>query len=154
PSGDKDGAVTVKIVAGFGRSVDECAQGGTGCIVARRSLRYIPHTELRIPVLLQASCAGVPCQDTETCVASACVPAAIDPSTCATPQGCTLPGDTIGADAGPPPVEASTADVATSDAAPDADDAAVDATEAGIAVLATGQSSPTQIAIAGGRAYW
>jgi hypothetical protein len=170
PSGSDDGALAIKIVAGFGQPVDQCAQGGPGCIVARRSLRYVPHTPLHVPVLLQASCAGVRCQDTETCVASACVPAAVDPSTCETPDGCVLPGDTVGADAGPGDVavDAATgapdADDGAADATPDADDGAVDAgddgggavdaSEGGVVTLATGQTGPTQIAVGSGFVFW
>ncbi len=56
-------------------------------IVARRSLGYLSHTPLRLPILMSTSCAGVECAPTLTCVRSSCVPYEIDPHAC-TGDGC------------------------------------------------------------------
>ena len=87
-----DDVVGIRVVAGFKKPADACvAPFGDGCIVARRSLRYVPHTPLFLPIELSVSCSGVPCDTTSTCVAGQCVPANIpDPTTCATPNGCLL----------------------------------------------------------------
>jgi hypothetical protein len=89
PSGSNTDEVGIRVVAGFGKSVASCvAPWGEGCIVARRALRFIPHEPLSVPINLSASCDGVPCDATTTCVNGQCVPARIDSSTCASALGC------------------------------------------------------------------
>jgi alpha-tubulin suppressor-like RCC1 family protein len=90
PSASKGDEVAVKVVAGVGKSADGCTPPyGKGCIVARRAIRFLPHTALRIAIPLRLSCDGTPCADGETCVAGACVGATIaDPSACGTADGC------------------------------------------------------------------
>lgn len=91
PSGEKDDAVAVRVVLGFGRDPAECVAPtfGPGCIVARRSLRYVPHENLTLPIFMSAACNGVACGPTETCVRGACKPATIaDPSLCTKAEGC------------------------------------------------------------------
>jgi len=90
PSGANDEAVAFKVTTGVGKSADQCpAAGGPGCIVARRALRFLPHTRLDVPVAMRGSCVGVVCDPTSTCVMGACVPATVsDPSSCAAPGGC------------------------------------------------------------------
>jgi formylglycine-generating enzyme required for sulfatase activity len=84
PSGSKDDGIAIKVVAGFGRPVEECAPPyPKGCIVARRSLKYTPHQELHVPITLRAACDGIACGTTESCVKGACLPAALDGSKCA-----------------------------------------------------------------------
>jgi hypothetical protein len=92
PSGGDDDTVAIKIVMGFGRNPAECVPPsyGRGCIVARRALRYIPHTRLRLPIFLSATCNGIACGSTETCVGGDCRPATVpDPEACSLPIGCT-----------------------------------------------------------------
>jgi len=110
PSGGDDETVAIKIVLGFGRDPAECVPPsyGPGCIVARRALRYIPHTHLTLPIFLSAACNGIACGATETCVGGDCRPATIaDPGACSSPGGCnetTLsPSADAGADGAPPP---------------------------------------------------
>jgi hypothetical protein len=88
PSGAADG-VGIRVVLGVGVSVDQCddKHAFKDCIVARRSLLFDPHRELLIPIELQASCAGVQCTPTTTCVNASCVDAGV---TCANGQ-CGLP---------------------------------------------------------------
>jgi hypothetical protein len=59
---------------------DGGATSGAKCIYARRSLGYIPHTALRVNVLLRASCEGVECSPDQTCKAGLCVSSEIDPT--------------------------------------------------------------------------
>jgi hypothetical protein len=115
PSGANDDLVAIKVVGGFGklRTAEDCSASfdaspdtpayGAGCIVARRAIRYTPHTPLTVPVVLRAACDGVPCGETETCVGGACTPATIaDPSQCtgASCDECTL----VDGGCPPPPV--------------------------------------------------
>jgi outer membrane protein assembly factor BamB len=85
PSGSKTDAMSIKVTVGVGRDPSECqgATFGTGCIAARRSLRYIPHTPLTLGVDLRSVCNGVVCGSDETCVAGACTSALVgDPGAC------------------------------------------------------------------------
>ncbi|HEY2510895.1 MAG TPA: hypothetical protein VGI39_08565 [Polyangiaceae bacterium] len=93
PSGGDDNAqVAVEIVAGVGESTNLCAADPTKCIVAKRALRFIPHTPLTVSVGLDSACAGVVCPGVETCVDGQCKSALIgDPGQC-TGAGCS---DTI-----------------------------------------------------------
>lgn len=89
PSGAKNDPVSIEVVAGVGRDPGECqaAGVGTGCIVARRSLRYVPHTPLDVDVTLSKACNGVVCAPEQTCVAGACTSSAVlDPGACT--SGC------------------------------------------------------------------
>jgi hypothetical protein len=45
----------------------------TGCIVARRSVRFVEHRSLRVPITLDGRCAGVKCGVDETCDVGRCV---------------------------------------------------------------------------------
>jgi outer membrane protein assembly factor BamB len=74
-----------------------CTEGSAGCIHARRSLRYLSHESLLVPIQLQQECAGVVCDPDSTCYSSQCVPAAVDPSTCEGSGGCPPPSGDGGA---------------------------------------------------------
>lgn len=88
PSDAKDDELALRISAGFGRPVEECAAPyGAGCIVARRVLRFIPHESLTLHIELDVDCAGIPCGATETCRHGACTDAHVDSSGC-TGAGC------------------------------------------------------------------
>jgi len=92
PSGDKSEEVAIRVVTGVGVGVDPAScvppKYGPNCIVARRALRFIAHTGLTVPIVMRASCRDKPCAPNTTCVSGDCVPRAIDPATCDTPQGC------------------------------------------------------------------
>jgi hypothetical protein len=131
PSGADDDIVAVRVVLGFGRDPAECIPPsyGPGCIVARRALRYIPHAALTVPIFMSASCSGVVCGATETCVRGDCRPATIeDSNACSSPGGCGenvlgAPAD-AGAPLSPPPPQ-TTANPSSADASnTDASDAA------------------------------
>ena len=78
----QSGDAATRVVAAFGarKTADECVAAGFkgGCIVARRSVRYVSHTRLRLPVRLEGVCADMPCKADETCVNGQCVPAMVD----------------------------------------------------------------------------
>lgn len=87
---ERDVPLTVRVMAGVTRSASSCAANfGPGCIVARRTLRYIPHATLNLPVLLDTRCDGQACSETTTCVLGKCVDATLDPSGCLSAGGCT-----------------------------------------------------------------
>lgn len=93
PNDDDDAEFGVRVVTGLGKSASQCAddkyQGG--CIVARRSLRFIPHKTLHLPIELDVVCRDIPCGATQTCSNGHCVDAAIDDvSTCLDLKGCTV----------------------------------------------------------------
>jgi hypothetical protein len=97
PSGAKDARIAVKVIATLG--------AGGGTIVARRRLRFLPHTPLLLPIELSSKCVGKACDANTTCVQGECVDADVpDPSACAAPGGCPeslLGGSDGGAEAGP-----------------------------------------------------
>lgn len=104
PSGAKDETVRLAVVAGVTRRLDECAANQyDGCIVARRKLRFVPHTPLDLPVRLSLACVGVRCGDEQTCVEGKCVTADVDdPSFCTGGPTCGTPVVAEGGvDAGP-----------------------------------------------------
>jgi hypothetical protein len=87
PSGDNGDEVGVRVVTGVaGTRPEDCvAPDYKGCIVARRALRYRPHTRVKITVPMRASCKDVPCDAAAftTCAAGgACVDAHVDSATC------------------------------------------------------------------------
>jgi uncharacterized membrane protein YgcG len=77
PSGDKDDEVAVKVVTGINRAASQCTpdNGYSGCIVARRALRFRPHESVEMPILMALDCLDVPCNATQTCKNGNCVPA-------------------------------------------------------------------------------
>lgn len=112
PSGSNSAEIGIKIVGGFAtKDADACVPSadtppryGSGCIVARRALRFIAHTPLTLPVVLYKACEGIACKVTETCEKGQCVPARIeDPSACAGDPGCTLPSTDAGSPDSPSP---------------------------------------------------
>ena len=124
PSGSKNDVVAIKVTGGFGKTkqAEDCvatydaAKPGTpsygpGCIVARRTLHYTPHTPLTVPIVLRSACAGVACGETETCVKGACVPATLADSATCRGEGC---GESALGDGGLP---AGGGDAGTGDAA-------------------------------------
>gem|GEM_PF-2880696 len=92
PHESKEGQVGIEIVAGIAKGADECRRDNFagGCIVARRSLNFVKHHGLQLPIELEAACVDVPCGATETCRKGACVSAEVDPNSCFTSQGCSI----------------------------------------------------------------
>lgn len=99
PSGSSEGEIGIRVTLGVGVMTDQCAGPSyTGCIVARRALRYNPHTPLTLPIELDQACESVGCSADSTCVAGTCVDASVGPCT----------GVCNVEDAGPPPMDAAT----------------------------------------------
>jgi hypothetical protein len=118
-AGGREAPLAVRVAMGLrGKRAAECTDDGDskGCIIARRQLAFVPHTRLKVPVVLYLACEGVKCGPTSTCsYLGQCVPAQVDPASCATPEGCTLPGE-------PPfvPGQRGTVDASASDGSPTA----------------------------------
>jgi hypothetical protein len=93
----KDSALTIRVAMGLrGKRAAECTDEGdvNGCIIARRKLAFVPHTRLKLPVVLYLACEGVKCTADTTCsYLGQCVPAQVDPAACATADGCSLSGE-------------------------------------------------------------
>jgi hypothetical protein len=104
PNGAKDSRVTVKVVVGLDTPASACsaATAYQGCIVARRWIRYVPRTPLRVGASMVASCLNVPCTESTTCAANtlACVPADVDPGDCEGAAYCEPPGTRLEDDTG------------------------------------------------------
>jgi hypothetical protein len=80
PSGSKQSQLGVRVVAGVTRHPEECAAADyAGCIVARRTLRFTPHSSLELPIDLNADCVSVGCDATHTCERGECVDASRTP---------------------------------------------------------------------------
>ncbi len=125
PSEDDNAEVGFKVVTALnGESVETCAKNGAGnanCIVARRAIRYLPHTPLNVIVDMTLACEGVVCDPHSTCVNAFCKNATIsDPSACEG-SGCDssvlAPAPDAGIDATVPDA---TVDAAVADATTDA----------------------------------
>ncbi len=73
PSGSKDDEIGLRVVAGIGQNPEDCATHQyNGCIVARRSLRFSPHSTIDIDITLTGDCRGVGCDTAHTCVDGTC----------------------------------------------------------------------------------
>src|SRR5207248_5334294 len=83
------------VLAHDGRTPERCARADAdgeslaGCIVARREAKFVPHSELTLPIAMLTKCDAVACPAGTTCVHRLCVPATGAPGS--------LPND----DAGP-----------------------------------------------------
>ena len=90
PSRSNDDSFVLKAILSHGGSTREQCQEAdlasrpmAGCIVARRELRFVAHTELLLPIELRQSCDDVACGPRDTCVRGTCRPAVIvDPGLC------------------------------------------------------------------------
>lgn len=126
----------VVVIGTFGNArPDDCtaARFAPECIVARRRFTFVDHTAITLPIVLDPSCAGIPCNATSTCVGRKCVDSEVDCSDgkCREP-GVASDGGVVEVDGaspipvaegGPPtpPLRDAAPDVATiNDAAPDA----------------------------------
>ncbi len=97
PSGGLDDVVGIRVTLGVGAAqADVChAPDYPGCIVARRSLHFVPHATLSLPIALQQSCFGQVCDPNSTCLNGSCIDAGI-PS-CDPTNTCPLPAPDAGA---------------------------------------------------------
>lgn len=100
PSGS---AGAVVVIAAFGQTnVADCVapELPPRCIIARRRFSFVDHRRITMPIVLDPDCAGIPCNETSTCVGKKCVDSEID---CSGAE-CTEPG--VGADGGVVEVDA------------------------------------------------
>lgn len=106
PSGADDEEVAVRVVSAYQpMSPDGCVAADYvgGCIVARRALRFVPHTPLTLPIEMSASCLDVQCPDDQTCLDGVCTtPVITNPEQCASSSCQPPPGDAGPDDGGPP----------------------------------------------------
>ncbi len=84
PRGDREDRVGIRAILGVARDAEACTSQNAyaGCIVGRRVLHYLPHTELAVDILLRQDCADVACDANTTCVDRKCGGAEIDPAAC------------------------------------------------------------------------
>ncbi len=84
PSGDPDAKLSVTVIAGLDRPAEECAAANyEGCVIARRTLRFVAKRELDLPIVVRGQCKGIACDGTATCVAGTCRTAKVDdPADC------------------------------------------------------------------------
>ena len=88
PSAARDAKIQIELVGGFGVASQDCTEGAPACVFARRSLAFIEHKSLEVPIRLYASCRGVKCAVGETCDKGVCVFASCrDSSNCQSPDG-------------------------------------------------------------------
>lgn len=73
PSGDDSTPVVIALTLGTAGPSTSCTPGTASCIFSSRSLSYVTHTSLHLPIKLSKSCIGVVCGTSETCVAGRCV---------------------------------------------------------------------------------
>jgi hypothetical protein len=73
PTGRRDAQVGIRVVAGLARNPEDCAAAGyEGCIVARRTLAYLPHQSQHLLIDLTSDCIGNGCDLNHTCVDGSC----------------------------------------------------------------------------------
>lgn len=131
PSGSQ-GAVVV--IAAFGKTRPEdctAAHFAPECIIARRRFAFIDNLAVTLPLVLDPQCAGIPCNESSTCVGRKCVDSNVDCSsgTCTEP-GISPDGGLIEVDGSSPILDgASVVDAA--DASSDATGTTEGGTEAG-----------------------
>jgi hypothetical protein len=102
PHESKTGRVALEVVAGITKTAEECRRDNFvgGCIVARRTLNFVKHRGLRLPIELEAACVDVPCNATQTCRKGSCVSAEVDPDSCLTGDGCMVAAPGAGSSGG------------------------------------------------------
>jgi hypothetical protein len=80
PSGGIEQGLQLAVVGAVGGTCSSPATTEAQCIVARRSLSFVPHTRLDLPIFLDSTCAGHVCPETQTCVVRQGAPVCIDAS--------------------------------------------------------------------------
>lgn len=125
------GGGAVVLVAAFGTTrVADCIAPnfGPGCIVARRRFGFVDHMAVTLPIVLDPVCAGVPCNESSTCVGKKCVDSTVDctSGTCADPGQRSPDGGLVEVDAFSPLDSSGGTDAADAAAADGADGAVGD----------------------------
>ncbi|MBN9161652.1 MAG: hypothetical protein J0I07_11870, partial [Myxococcales bacterium] len=88
--GESSSRASVVVVAGYkGKDPATCMPPlYEGCIVARRRFAFSEHTRLRMPIVIDPDCAGVPCDAFSTCSNGLC----FDSETRCSGSDCETPG--------------------------------------------------------------
>jgi hypothetical protein len=125
------GGGAVVLVAAFGATrVADCVAPnfGPGCIVARRRFGFVDHMAVTLPIVLDPVCAGVPCNESSTCVGKKCVDSSVDctSGTCADPGQRSADGGLVEVDAFSPLDSSGGTDASDAAAADGADSAGSD----------------------------
>jgi hypothetical protein len=95
PSGANNAEVGIRVVAGLARKPEDCASNGyDGCVVARRTLTYLPHESQHVVVDLTSDCVGNACDLNHTCVNGSCTDTVIAAPPVA-PDGGVVSGPTV-----------------------------------------------------------
>ncbi len=146
PSGDDDATVALRVVIGLGKSPEDCvldayqASGSNekGCLVARRIMRFIPHTSLIVPVSLDLDCLGIACSPEQTCSLGQCVSATCAEGQCGAGDGGSDGGGDATQDATEAGSDAST-EAGCSASDPDIGKPCIDASKKGVCASGTWQ---------------
>lgn len=69
---DKDDTAKVFVRALLSKAATDCTPPGANCIVATRTATFVPGKSVDMPVQLSATCKGVVCTASQTCVSGAC----------------------------------------------------------------------------------
>jgi hypothetical protein len=127
PSGADDQEVAFKVVEAIGEQAEACrGPSYAGCIVARRVLRFIPHTNIDVTVSMLLSCKDVPCVQGMTCVRGQCVPAECSGASCSDPE----------------PIDGGAVDASFADAS---DASSADASDGAITARCQGNAGPPMV---------
>jgi hypothetical protein len=82
PNGPSDAEIGIRVVAGITRAPEDCAAHGyEGCVVARRTLSFLPHQELDLTIQLDSDCTGLGCDALHSCANGSCADARVTPVT-------------------------------------------------------------------------
>jgi hypothetical protein len=74
PTSARDAEVAIRVVAGLTVATEQCtAPEYQGCIVARRTLSYLPHQMQSLDIDLTVECVSVGCDALHTCYGGECV---------------------------------------------------------------------------------
>ncbi|MFI5300949.1 MAG: hypothetical protein ACHREM_22940, partial [Polyangiales bacterium] len=78
PSGANDEDVGIRVVAGVTTKPEDCAANGyVGCVVARRTVRFTPHSSIDVDVALDGQCEGISCDAFHSCALGSCIEATV-----------------------------------------------------------------------------
>lgn len=92
PEADRSAALEIVSVLGVSKPTADCKlENPTGCIVARRRLRFVERRALHLPIRLHAGCTGVLCTQNATCAAlGRCISSTVDVGRCRESGDCDL----------------------------------------------------------------
>jgi hypothetical protein len=127
----ESGTGAVVVVSAFGgAALNDCTsvRFAKTCIVARRRFTFADQESLKLPIVLDPDCAGIPCNESSTCFHSKCVSSDVDCSsgTCGDPGALPDGGPAPEVDAPSPILDGGTG-IDAEGGGPGGDDAASDA---------------------------